>query len=403
MSASEELRSGLPIWRCLAAQPLATRPLEGDTNCEVLVVGGGVSGALLAHTLVNEGVDTLLIDQEEPAQASTAASTGLLQYEVDTHLSDLIRKVGEQKAVHAYRRGLWAIDQIEALCRSWADDCGFSRRHTLYFASSRWHVPRLKREYECRRQYGFNVEYWDRGAVARRSSIGASGAIWSAGDGQLDPYRFTLQLLRQGQNRGLRIAGRTQATGMTPQAGGMLVETNRGRITARRVAVATGYQAHRYLPKQRVSVCSTYALATRPGVAIQGWPEGCLIWETARPYFYARETDDGRLLIGGADTPFCDDHQRYRLLTGQTDKLLRRFESLFPGTSIGPECVWGGTFAETKDGLALIGEHPDHPAMYFALGYGGNGITFSMIAARLIADLHLRRPNDDAQVFGFDR
>ena len=74
MTPNDELRSGLPVWRELATQTLQTQPLAGDARCEVLVIGGGISGALIAHTLVAEGVDTLLIDRHEPAQARLASS-----------------------------------------------------------------------------------------------------------------------------------------------------------------------------------------------------------------------------------------------------------------------------------------------------------------------------------------
>lgn len=65
--------------------------------------------------------------------------------------------------------------------------------------------------------------------------------------------------------------------------------------------------------------------------------------------------------------------------------------------------AWAGTFGETKDGLADIGASPALPNAYFALGYGGNGITYSMIAAGIIADLYLGRENTDAQIFAFTR
>ena len=55
---------------------------------------------------------------------------------------------------------------------------------------------------------------------------------------------------------------------------------------------------------------------------------------------------------------------------------------------------WGGTFGETEDGLPYIGTARQFPHGYFALGYGGNGITFSWIAANLLLDRFLERPND---------
>ena len=64
---------------------------------------------------------------------------------------------------------------------------------------------------------------------------------------------------------------------------------------------------------------------------------------------------------------------------------------------------WAGTFAETKDGLAYIGSVPDFPRYLFALGFGGNGITYGAIAAEIIRDQLLQRPNAAARLFRFDR
>ena len=65
--------------------------------------------------------------------------------------------------------------------------------------------------------------------------------------------------------------------------------------------------------------------------------------------------------------------------------------------------TWCGTFSSTKDALPYIGAYPGIPNMFFALGYGGNGITFSMIAAQIISDLYLGIANSDVHLFRFDR
>ena len=151
-----------------------------------------------------------LLDKGPPGEGSTAASTGLLQYEVDTPLSALIRKVGKDRAVHAYRRGLRAIDELEELTGELGESCGFFRRKSLYFASRWWHARRLKREYECRREHGFDVQLLSRRELREISSIDAPAAIYSAGDGEIDPYRFTQLLLARRSRRGLRVYARQQ-------------------------------------------------------------------------------------------------------------------------------------------------------------------------------------------------
>src|SRR4051794_14796915 len=146
-----DLRSGHPFWLLknglLASYPALTR----DESCEVAIIGGGITGALVADHLVNEGGDTVLLDKRDIGTGSTAASTSLLQYAIDTELVDLIPRVGEADAVRAYQLGLEAIDQLERLVGRLGDDCGFKRRRSLYLASKKSHVEKLQREHECRR------------------------------------------------------------------------------------------------------------------------------------------------------------------------------------------------------------------------------------------------------------
>jgi glycine/D-amino acid oxidase-like deaminating enzyme len=63
---------------------------------------------------------------------------------------------------------------------------------------------------------------------------------------------------------------------------------------------------------------------------------------------------------------------------------------------------WAGTFGETQDGLAYIGENKQFPDAYFAVSYGANGTTYAVVAAEIIRDLYLGCTNKDAVIFSFD-
>ncbi len=78
----------------------------------------------------------------------------------------------------------------------------------------------------------------------------------------------------------------------------------------------------------------------------------------------------------------------------------RRFPAL---ERVNIDFAWEGLFATTPDGLPYIGEHPDYPQQLFALGYGGNGMTFGYLAARLLFDLYRGRRSPDHALFSFDR
>jgi glycine/D-amino acid oxidase-like deaminating enzyme len=89
-------------------------------------------------------------------------------------------------------------------------------------------------------------------------------------------------------------------------------------------------------------------------------------------------------MMGGYDEPFRDPVARDRLLGAKTVALKRRFRQLFLRLKLSVANSWAGSFAKTSDGLPFIGRHTKVPHTWFALGYGGNGITFSVLAAQLI-------------------
>jgi glycine/D-amino acid oxidase-like deaminating enzyme len=399
-----DLRSGHPYWPLKNGILATYPPLVTGSTVDVAIIGGGITGALIAHHLVEEGVETIVLDQRDVAMGSTAASTSLLQYEIDTELHQLVDIVGQQPAVRAYHLGLEAIDGLERLVGTLNDGCGFERKSSLYLASRRSHVERLRREFACREQFGFAVEYLEPREIEARFAFTAPGAILSRGDAQVDAFRLTHSLLRSAERKGLKVHDRTAVTAIHSHPRHFVLDTDRGAaIKARRVVFATGYESQKYLKQNAGALHSTYAAVSEPLTSFPKWAERCLIWETARPYFYLRSTDDNRVIIGGLDVPFSDDRRRDRLISRKSAALARRFRRMFSDSDFEVAFAWAGTFGETNDGLAYIGQSPEWPRAYFALGYGGNGITMSMIAARLITDHHVGRKNPDAAIFRFGR
>src|SRR5699024_8575160 len=113
-------------------------------------------------------------------------------------------------------------------------------------------------------------------------------------------HALTHGLLRQAARRGARVFDRTTVLRYGDTRTGVKLETDRGAtVRARRVVIAAGYEAATFLRIEGIRVRSTYALVTEPIASFPGWPGRRLVWETARPYFYARTTLDGRILMGG--------------------------------------------------------------------------------------------------------
>ncbi len=128
-----------------------------------------------------------------------------------------------------------------------------------------------------------------------------------------------------------------------------------------------------------------------------------LLWNTADPYLYMRTTPDNRILVGGRDEDFYSPRRRDKLIAVKTKKLTSDFNKVFPAINFIPEFSWTGIFGSTKDGLPFIGPYKKLPNSYFTPGFGGNGITFSLIAAEMIVNLVMDKKNRNAAIFSFDR
>jgi glycine/D-amino acid oxidase-like deaminating enzyme len=110
-----------------------------------------------------------------------------------------------------------------------------------------------------------------------------------------------------------------------------------------------------------------------------------MLWDTDRPYHYLRWADAGRLLIGGEDTPHRFERGSRTRTAKARARLLAYLAMIYPALSHErPDYSWEGLFAETPDGLPYIGTHARYPKHLFALGYGGNGMTASFLAAKLL-------------------
>jgi glycine/D-amino acid oxidase-like deaminating enzyme len=400
-----DLTSGAPFW-IIKNGLLATYPrLKRDRRCDVAVIGGGISGALVAHRFAQAGIHVILVEGREIGYGSTGATTALIQYEIDSHLCDLIDRVGEASAIRSYQLCQEAVLGIEGLATEGDDDCGYRGKKSLYLASRPRDRRTLEEEYKARGRAGIEVDLLSTHDIAERFSFHRPAALLSHLAGEVDAFRLTHKLIAQACRLGLEAYDRTFVAELDSSEDGVELCTGDGcRIQAREVVFATGYETPRYLDQKIVKLTSTFALATAPVDSFEGWGEDCcLIWETARPYFYARTTGDGRVMMGGADKPFATAHKQEQLLNRETTKLSKQFTQYFPAIPIDVDWRWGGTFGETMDGLPYIGTARQFPHGYFALGYGGNGITFSYIAAGLLLDLFLQRRNPDLEIFRFDR
>jgi glycine/D-amino acid oxidase-like deaminating enzyme len=399
-----DLKSGDLFWPHRSRSSPIRDALADNVSCDVIVIGAGLSGAMVAHALSREGLDVVVVDRRDVAFGSTSASTALVLYEIDVPLFKLKRQRGHAAAVKTYHRCLEAIDELESLIGRLNGQCEFRRRHSLYLASQPQHLKEVRREYIARKKAGFDVQFLAQREIEQWFSFSASGAIYSEGAAEMDPFKLTLLLMNDSIRRGARLFTRTKAASITERARGVTVCTaKRHRIRARWAVVATGFETSVPAVRRVVKLKSSYALTTQPVSAFPGWHERCLIWETRRPYLYLRTTADNRIVIGGEDEDFLDARKRDWLIPGKCAVLNHKLRRMFPHIKADPAYAWAGTFGETKDGLPYIGPLKSDSRILYALCYGANGTNFAVIAADILRDFILQRENVHRRLFGFDR
>lgn len=397
------LKSGLPFWLIKDGLPHTFPKLDKNIETDVVIIGAGISGALVRYYLLNAGVNCTMIDARTIGLGSTSASTSLLQYEIDTPLHKLIDMVGKQKAERSYQLCDYAIGELEKIAKKLKID-EFQNKKSLFYAAFKKDVSMLKKEFLARKEAGFSVRYLEEKEVQEQFGFKAFGAILSNHGAQTNAYAFTHSLLQFKKGKDLNIYDRSPIVKITNNKNNSVLETESGfEIKAKKVVYATGYEVVDFIDKKIVDLQCTYATISEQYNEPNFWKDEVLIWNTANPYLYMRTTPDGRILVGGRDENFYDPKKRDKLLEKKSKQLVNDVNKIFPELKFKSEFSWTGTFGSTKDGLPFIGVYDKIPNSYFALGFGGNGITFSLIAAEIITDLIQGKENKDASIFSFDR
>jgi glycine/D-amino acid oxidase-like deaminating enzyme len=116
---------------------------------------------------------------------------------------------------------------------------------------------------------------------------------------------------------------------------------------------------------------------------------------------YARTTPDGRVICGGQDAQFSDSAKRDALIPAKTKQIELQLGRLFPHIDPRADVRWAGSFGASSNGMPTIGEIPGYPRCYAVMGFGGNGITFSMLAANLLKAAITGRNDPQSRLFGF--
>lgn len=402
LTRKRDLRDGDAVWSEYAVPRIMGAPLRRSLRVEVVVVGAGISGAMTAEGLTQAGKRPLIVDRRRAALlGSTAASTSLLQFELDTPLTKLSASIGPRKAARVWIASRDAVNELRTYSHELGIAAHLESRPSLYLAGNVLDANGLKREVAQRQRLGLASEYLDRKRLRRHFGIDRSSALLSHGNAEANPLELAAGFLRKAIKAGAHFHAPHDIVDIQCGRRETTLLTNDGiHIQARHVIFCTGYELVKIVPPTNNKIKSTWAIATRAQPQAL-WPQKALIWEASDPYLYLRASSDGRVICGGEDEDFADAEKRDALTPRKTPSLEKKLHRLFPNIDSRAVLAWSGSFGASPNGMPTIGAIPGYPRCYAVMGYGGNGITFSMLATRLITAAVLGKKLPETALFSF--
>ena len=405
MSATRhrDLRTGRSVWSARRLPHVPRERLTRDARADVIVVGSGVSGAMIADALSDAGRRVLIVDRRPPVSGSTPASTALLQYEIDVPLTHLARSVGQVRAERIWRRSHLALSALRNRIAHLGLDADVEECRSLYLDGTVLDPEALAAEADARRGVGFEVTSLSPRQVKAQYGITGRHGLVGYGNLSADPRRLTAAFLRASLARGARLLSPVDVAAVESDRDGVRAHTVQGpTLRADTLVFATGYELPKGVPSTGHSIVSTYAIATRPQPG-RLWKARGFIWEASDPYLYLRIGPDGRVICGGEDEDFSQSTHRDALLPAKVAAIERKLHRLLPDLDARADYTWCGSFGASDTGTPSIGAVPRMPNCYAVLGYGGNGITYSAMAAQMLRNELTGRGDPDSDLFAFRR
>lgn len=398
-TVKRDLRTGRPVWADSHGLGVPVKALEAAVVVDVAIVGAGISGAFMAHELSRDH-SVAVLDRRPPVTGSTLASTALLQWEIDLPLTALTEKIGSEKARRAYLRSRAAVDDLKRIVADERIVCGLKSKDSLYLAGNDYGRRALEAESAARAAIGLDSVFIGPADLRDRFGIDRTGAIVSSGSASADPARLAAGLLRRAQANGATVYSRVEVMQVASDPEGVTLLTDAGHaVRAGQVVFCCGYEFPKGVPTPGAKVISTWALASNARTACPAWLRDTLVWEASDPYLYFRMSSDGRLIVGGEDEDAPGAHEDPARMKRKCATIRDKLKVLLPDLEFAVDYSWAGAFGESATGLPSIAPVPDMDHAWAVMGFGGNGITYSVIASQVVAAAIRGRSDPDADLY----
>lgn len=371
--------------------------LDKNLECEILIIGGGIDGAI-ANFFLSKKYDVALVDKDRFGCGCTACATALLEYQLDDFASELKKYLTEKEIIDTYKMGLKSIEKIDDFVKKYGNYCYYAKRPTLLYSDKFFASIKIEEEYMFRKNNGFNCSLITPNNNPFPFKINR-GIFCKYGGCELDPYLFTKQLIENSSNQN-NLYENTKINSIKKENNKYIATTNYGeKIICKKIIIATGFNWELIGKEDLCPRDITYSIVTKP-LKNFSWKDRTLIHDALVSYHYMRLLPNNSIIFGGEDTTFNKKFINSKLAEKKYSILLKQLKKLFPNmkSKIEINYKFCGCFATTKNNLGVIGKSEDENILYF-ISCGANGIINGMFGVELLDDILNNRPNKLENLF----
>ena len=357
---------------------------------DVVIVGGGITGITTGLLLQKQGKQCLIAEAHNICFGTTGGTTAHLNTFFDNTYDQIQSDFGEDNSQLVAKATKKSLVLFEKHIHDYAIDCNYETKDGYVFAQTEEQLDKLQKMYGASKQAGVEVNYSETIPV----SVNYKKAIVYAGQAQLHPTRYVHALAKEFENAGGIILQNCLIDKFDEEDGMLHIESSQGTLNARNMVYATHIPPGVNILHFRCAPYRSYAMAVT--LKDGNYPEG-LAYDMYDPYHYYRtQVVDGKsyLIVGG------EDHKTAHIQN--TEACFHHLES-HVRKYFNVEAIvykWSSQYFEPADGLAYIGHLPNNPENVFvATGFGGNGITYSHIAAITLTDLIIQGDSEFKRLF----
>ena len=403
------IRYGISPW--LDAVPVKKRreypAFRGVITHPVVVVGGGMSGAMAAYACAAAGMKVILLEADRIGLGGTGRATGLFSGEACESYRDLEARAGRRASRALFDAMASAPRELAAAVKRLGIRAGLEVTGHLRFIPPDQADKTLKREIASRDAAGLSADWLAPAAIARQAAIESAGGMKLPDAGFVDPFKLTLGFLAAAQKRGAKVYERSRINKITFTRKTATAYLDSGAITTTNLVICIGEPTSLFKPlKRHLRHEDRYAVLTEPlpaAVRAELGQRKAVLTDTDAPAHHLWFTADHRALFAGADQKRPADRLRDKTLIQRTGQLMYELSRLYPAISgAAPAFGWDVPLAHPVDGVPYAGSHRNFPFHHFAFGTSHDPAR-AYLASRIILRNIQGRPEKGDEHFSFAR